>query len=79
MAIKPPKTLKGWSGAKVALTRPAKNWMAGLPAGATGTVKKGGRGLDFTSDPCSCCGVTVSISRMRPEDFEILQLPEVTG
>lgn len=74
--MKRPKTLKAWHGATVSLIHPAKNMMAELPAGTTGTVKKGGRGLEFTSDPCMCCGVKISITRMSPDMFNLIELPE---
>lgn len=76
--MKKPKTLKGWHGATVSLIASAKNMLAELPAGTVGTVRKGGRGLEFTSTPCECCGAKISISRMSPAMFNLIKLPEAT-
>lgn len=74
MNIKPPKQLYKWHNARVKLARPARNMLAVLPAGITGQVTKKGRGLEFTSDACECCGVQVRISRMGRDDFELIEL-----
>lgn len=74
--MKRPKTQREWSGAKVSLRHPAKNMLASLPAGTIGTVRKQGRGMEFTSEPCPCCGVTISISRMQTDSFELIKLAE---
>ncbi|GKL08908.1 hypothetical protein NUBL21990_43780 [Klebsiella pneumoniae] len=50
--------------------------MASLPTGTEGEVRKRGRGLEFTSDACECCGVQVRISRMSRDDFELIELAE---
>lgn len=76
MNIKPPKQLYKWDKARVKLTKPARNMLASLPVGTEGQVTKQGRGLEFTSDACKCCGVQVRISRMDRDYFEIIELAE---
>lgn len=76
MNIKPPKQLYKWDKARVKLAIPARNMLAALPAGTAGQVTKQGRGLEFTSDACECCGVQVRISRMSPDYFELIELAE---
>ncbi|MCJ8541418.1 hypothetical protein MWG95_11880 [Klebsiella variicola] len=76
MKSKPPRQLYKWDRARVKLARPAGNMMASLPAGTEGEVRKRGRGLEFTSDACECCGVQVRISRMSRDDFELIELAE---
>ncbi|EMM2166461.1 TPA: hypothetical protein MNP25_003591 [Klebsiella pneumoniae] len=72
--VKPPKQLYKWHGAKLKLARPASNMLASLPTGTAGHVKKIGRGLEFTSDACECCGVQVRITRMGVKDFDLIAL-----
>ncbi|WP_254703648.1 hypothetical protein [Kosakonia sacchari] len=77
IVIKQPKRLYEWHGATVALKRETANGWAKLPAGTVGiirTVKGSRRGMEFVSNSCQCCGVQVSISHMRPEHFELLEL-----
>lgn len=78
--IKPPKRMYQWNGATVKLKQETRNGWATLPAGTQGTIRavKGSRsGLEFISDKCPCCGVQVTISKMRPEHFELLQWARV--
>lgn len=79
MNIKPPKQIYKWDKARVKLARPASNMMASLPTGTTGTVRKVGRGLEFTSDACQCCGVQVRITRMGLDYFELVELGPQAG
>lgn len=72
--VKAPKQLYKWHGAKVKLARPASNSLASLPSGTLGYVKKAGRGLEFTSAACECCGVQVRITRMGVNDFDLIEL-----
>ncbi|EHW1978079.1 TPA_asm: hypothetical protein GBZ53_06710 [Salmonella enterica subsp. enterica] len=75
--IKPPQRLCDWNGATVKLIHETRNSLATLPAGTTGKIRVGYKsrnGLTFISNPCECCGVQLHITRMRPEDFELLEL-----
>ncbi len=75
MAIKQPKRMRDWVGAKVRTKGEMSNSWAKLPAGSVATVTFVSRGFDLTFDACSCCGVEVKISRVRPEHLEIIELP----
>lgn len=71
------KTANELAGAAVRLTRPVKNGLGQMPAGATGVIDnaagfvKDGK-LRFLADKCSCCGLQLSISGMSYSDFELI-------
>lgn len=63
-----------WEGLKVKSLKPLKNGWASLPEGKVFTVGSWSRGLSMRSDPCECCGVRLSISRVSPNDVELLDI-----
>ncbi len=63
-----------WEGLKVKSLKPLKNGWASLPEGKIFTVSSWSRGLSMRSDPCECCGIRLSISRVSPNDVELLDI-----
>jgi len=59
-------------GRKVKTTRVLTNGWCIIPLGTVCTVTGKFGGLDFVSDPCPQCGVRVNISRVSPEDVDLV-------
>ncbi len=74
--LRKPRSQYRWRGARVIAARGLSNQMASVPLGASGTVTYSSRGLTVRFDACSCCGVQVQISGLRPDDLEITALPD---
>ena len=72
-----PQLNRDWVGLRVKLRRRVRNAYGSLPEGATGVIDGYSRlGIRFESDSCKKCGLQLSISQMRREDFDILTPPE---
>lgn len=71
----PRRTLKSYVGATVRSTRPIANLVVTMPAGTVFDVEDASIGLRLKSRPCPHCGARMSVSRVRPEWFEILEEP----
>lgn len=67
-----PKLKRDWEGRKVRTLLPMRNGMMEIPAGTVCTVRRNYAGLRLSTDPCSCCGVRVSISKVGECDVELL-------
>jgi len=63
-----------WEGLKVKSLKPLKNGWASLPEGKIFTVGSWSRGLSMRSNPCECCGIRLSISRVSSNDVELLDI-----
>lgn len=75
MEIKPPKRMADWVGAKVKTRYAMENGYAKMPAGSVAIVVRVSKGFSLEFEPCSCCGMTVKCSQVRPEHLEIIELP----
>lgn len=67
-----------WSlvGCVAKLVRPIQNASLILPKGMTVRVTYAGRaGVEIESDACPFCGVRVIVTKVRPEDLEIIREP----
>lgn len=76
MRLKPPpggKLVRDWNGLRVRVTRECSNGWGSIPVGTLGKVTGAGNGvgLEFTSDPCAHCGVTMSMSKLSDRDVEV--------
>ncbi len=73
---KPPggKLVRDWVGKRVKTVREMSNGWCTIASGTICTVDSvsGGTGLSLVSDPCSCCGVKVRISRIHATDVEVI-------
>lgn len=72
--IKRPKRMCDWIGARVAITSEVQNGLAIIPSGSKATVKSVRRGFELHFDACTCCGVSVIVTHVRPERLEIISL-----
>jgi len=66
-------------GRKVRTLVALRNGYCHIPPGAIATVKRKFKGLELLSDPCSACGVRISISRVGPRDVEFIDSPKLNG
>lgn len=74
MAIKSPKRMADWVGSRVKTLYAMENSYAKMPAGSVAVVTGVSRGFNLEFAPCSCCSMTVKVSRVRPEHLEIVEL-----
>ena len=66
------KPARFWAGKKVKSLCMIKNGWAELPAGTVFKIRGKMKGFDLVSDPCKTCGLKVSISRVGPEELELM-------
>lgn len=77
--IDKPRIQREWNGRAVRLNRGAANSWGAVPAGAIGTIfgPYGANGFRFKTERCSCCGFQFTCSRVRKEDFDLVEpIPE---
>lgn len=74
MAIKSPRRMADWVGSRVKTLYAMENGYAKMPAGSVAVVTGVSRGFNLEFAPCSCCSMTVKVSRVRPEHLEIVEL-----
>ena len=65
-------TLNQLKGRKVRVNRELRNGMMVIPEGAIATIDDKHGGFSLTSDPCPHCGVRISISKVPPQDIDLL-------
>lgn len=76
-SLKKPRVQFAWRGCRVELVRQAeRSDGAILPAGLAGVVIGSGRGFTVQFDACPHCGVSLQMSRIRPEGLNILAMPD---
>lgn len=73
--MKWPKLKRDYSGAKVRTLRDLKNGWCSVQAGTVMTVSNWSGGLFLWGEPCGCCGVRVSMSKVPLSDVELIELP----
>jgi hypothetical protein len=61
-----------WRGVKVRSLRALRNGWAEMPAGTIFTITRKFSGFDLESDPCEHCGIKMRISRVQPQDLELV-------
>lgn len=64
-------------GRRVRVLRPLTNAWGTIPVGAECRITRKFQGFSLTSDPCSHCGVRVSMSRVNPYNVDLLPGPMV--
>lgn len=67
-----PKLLRDSKGIHVRTTRAIETGAMVIPEGAIGIVSGGHswNRLHFQSEPCTCCGVMIRVSRLHRSDLE---------
>lgn len=81
ITVKPwPKLLREVAKAnpplRVRAKREFQNGFVIVPKGAIGIVRAGRAGwhlLDFVGDRCACCGVQPRVSKLNPNDLELIE------
>lgn len=64
------KRVNDWSGMTVVTTRELQNGWGKIPVGTVATVGNNAcYGIHLTSEPCKCCGLVVSISKVSSDDI----------
>lgn len=63
-------TEKQWIGTRVRSLVPIKTRYSEMPAGTTWTVKNKFSGFSLQGDPCSCCGIKVSVDKVPVQWLE---------
>lgn len=61
-----------WIGMRVRTLYAMENGYAKMPAGSVALVTGVSRGFYLEFASCSCCSMTVKVSRVRPEHLEIV-------
>lgn len=64
------RTDEEWRGVKVRSRRPLSTQALVIPRGSIFTVERKFKGFSLRSEPCSCCGVAVRITKVPPSDVE---------
>jgi len=59
-------------GRKVRAKQELRSGWAAIPAGTILTIRSKQGGLGLVSDPCSTCGVSLSITKVQPQYVELL-------
>lgn len=76
-SLKKPRIQRDWLGCRVELVNDCKRGDdAILPAGLQGVVVRTGTGFKVQFDACTCCGISLSGAKIRPEMLNILAFPE---
>lgn len=60
-------------GRKVRTKVPLSNQLATIPAGTLWTIWAKHAGFSLRSDACDSCGVSVSITKVQPQQVELLE------
>lgn len=61
---------KEWKGVRVRSILPLRNSMCSVPVGTLFTIEGKFSGFSILADPCSCCGVAPSFSKVSPSKLE---------
>lgn len=67
------KLVSDWLNVHVKLKRDMGNGNGRWPKGTKATVVSAGGGLRIASDKCPHCGVSLYMSRVHPDDLEIIK------
>lgn len=67
------KTEKEWKKVKVITKVKMQNGFMEIPAGTVCRIVQKYGGFSLKSEPCGKCGIRVFISRVQPENVEVLQ------
>ena len=68
-----PKLKRDHAGCIVKTLIPIKTRMHEIPVGTVFTITRAYMGLNMTSKPCECCGVSVRVSRVSYTDVELIK------
>lgn len=69
------KSEKFFIGRRVRTLVPLKNAVAELPVGTVAVVTRKIKGFTIRTDPCETCGIAISVSRVAPEDVDLIDIP----
>ena len=67
------KTDQQWTGTTVKSYYEMSNGWCKIPAGTELKITRKYKGFSLISEPCSCCGVQVKISRVSPGSLAIVE------
>ena len=73
------RLVKDWEGMRVRTVCALTNGWGKMPKGSIVTVASAGSGagLRLQGDPCPCCGVVITIARVRSTDVEPVDMPSL--
>lgn len=61
-------------GRRVKVLQPLNNGWGTIPAGTIATIVRKWKGFTLEADPCPCCGLRASISKVKFYDVDLLPL-----